>query len=55
MEKGVTGGLWRRALEMLWVMMSDGYFLARRDTARESSTFCSKLCHLHEEVVSKRL
>ena len=32
---------WRRALEMLPVMISKGYFLARRDTVRESSSFCS--------------
>ena len=41
---------WRRmspgrssALEMLWVMTSSGYFLARRDIVRESSSLCSKL------------
>ena len=32
---------WRRALEMLRVMISQEYFLAKRDTARESSSFCS--------------
>ena len=32
---------WRRALEMLRVMISKGYFLARRDTVRESSSFYS--------------
>ena len=34
---------WRRALEMLWAMTSSGYFLAKRDIARKSSSFCSKL------------
>ena len=33
----------RRALEMLGVMISNGYFLAREDIVRESSSFCSKL------------
>ena len=33
----------RRALEMLWAMTSSGYFLARRDIARESGSSCSKL------------
>ena len=33
---------WRRSLEMLLVMMSNEYFLARRDIARELSSFCSK-------------
>ena len=28
---------------MLWAMTSSGYFLARRDIARISSSFCSKL------------
>ena len=32
----------RRVLEMLWVMTSSWYFLARRDIARESSSSCSK-------------
>ena len=32
---------WRRALEMLRVMISKEYFLARRDTVRELSSFCS--------------
>ena len=32
---------WRRALEMLRVMISKEYFLAKRDTSRESSSFCS--------------
>ena len=32
---------WRRALEMLRVRISKGYFLARRDTVRESSSFYS--------------
>ena len=27
---------WRRTLEMLCVMMSNGYFLTRKDIARES-------------------
>ena len=33
---------WRRALEMLRVMISKGYCLARRDTARELSFFRSR-------------
>ena len=33
----------RRALKMLSAMTSSGYFLARRDIARESSSSCSKL------------
>ena len=32
---------WRKALEMLRVMISKGYFLEKRDTVRESSSFCS--------------
>ena len=32
---------WRRALEILQVMISQGYFLARRDTVREPSSFYS--------------
>ena len=32
---------WTRDLEMLQVMTSKGYFLARTDTVRESSSFCS--------------
>ena len=32
---------WRRDLEVLGVMITKGCFLARRDTARESSSFCS--------------
>ena len=28
----------RRALEILWAMTSSGYFLARREIARESSS-----------------
>ena len=28
---------------MLWVITSNGYFLARRDVVRESSSFCSTL------------
>ena len=46
----VLGGLWRRvsrewrrALEMLRVMISKGYCLVRRDIARESSSFCSRV------------
>ena len=31
------------ALEMLGVMLSKGYFLARRDTASELSSFCSRV------------
>ena len=34
---------WRRALKMLRVIISKGYFLARRDTVRESSSFCSSV------------
>ena len=34
---------WRRALEIMRVMTSKGYFQARRDIARESSSFCSML------------
>ena len=32
---------WGRALEKMRVLSSKGYFLARRDTVRESSSFCS--------------
>ena len=32
---------WRRALKIMGVMTSKGYFQARRDIARESSSFCS--------------
>ena len=32
---------WGKALEMLRVITSNGYFLARRDIVRESSSFCS--------------
>ena len=34
---------WRRALEILRVITYNGYFLARRDTVRKSSSFCSTL------------
>ena len=34
---------WNRALEMLRVMISKGYFLARKDTVRESSSFCRRV------------
>ena len=34
---------WRRAWEMLCVMMSSAYFLAMRDIASESSSLCSNL------------
>ena len=34
--------VWRRALEILRVMMSNGCFLVRGDIARESSSFCSE-------------
>ena len=34
---------WRRALEMMRLMTSKGYFLARRDIVRESSSVCSML------------
>ena len=32
---------WRRALEILRVIISKEHFLARRDTVRKSSSFCS--------------
>ena len=34
---------WRRALDMLQVIISKGYFLARRDIVRELNSFCSML------------
>ena len=41
---------WRRALDMLQVITSKGYFLARRDIVRELSSFCSML-----SIAMKRL
>ena len=32
---------WKKALEMLRVMVPKGYFLGRRDTVKELSSFCS--------------
>ena len=43
-------GEWRRALEMLRVMTSIGYFLAREDIVRESSSFCSMLSSAMERL-----
>ena len=41
---------WSRALEMLRLMISKGYCLANRDTARELSSFCCR-----ESSVMRRL
>ena len=41
---------WSRALEMFQLMISKGYCLANRDTARELSSFCCR-----ESPVIKRL